>query len=280
MTTKKGESTLSVEDIPIPGYAKSVTLRSYRPVSKKTVAVLPIVLYFHGGSFVSGGLEEAAVPAATLANRAHAWVLSVGYSLAPDFPFPAALEDGYLAIQWAFENARAVGADPKRIGVVGHDAGGNLATCLSAVVRDRKEFELCAQVMVAPMLDPSMTRVGEDSNVARIDNVTSRCALGYRAYLKHVSQRMHPYAAPIESRRLQGLPPALIASAGNDVLHVEAERYSFELISAGVPTEVTRYKNVSHNDLATHPQVLSDVAAFLGKRLGSMSGKSVAGLQL
>jgi acetyl esterase/lipase len=80
-------------------------------------------------------------------------------------------------------------------------------------------------------------------------------------------QRLHPYAAPLESRRLGGLPPALIASVQRDQLHMEAERYASELIAAGVPTEVTRYHDTSHAELAAHPAALADAIAFFQKRL-------------
>src|ERR1700712_4255125 len=142
------DSTLSIEEVAITGHAQLISLRSYHPASKG--ALLPIVLYFHGGGFVRGSLDDADVAASTIASETRAWVVSVGYSLAPAFPFPAALEDGYRAAQWGIANARAQGADAKRIGVAGHDAGGNLATCVAAVARDRGEFSFLAQALLAP----------------------------------------------------------------------------------------------------------------------------------
>ena len=87
------------------------------------------------------------------------------------------------------------------------------------------------------------------------DTCAEECALGYRAYLPFVSNRLHPYAAPIECRRLMALPAAFIASAENDPMHVEAEKYAAELIAVGVPTTVTRYGKVAHNELASRPEV-------------------------
>jgi acetyl esterase len=153
------------------------------------------------------------------------------------------------------------------MGVAGHDAGGNLATCLAAVARDRGEFAFSAQALLAPLLDPSMTRMANEDEIVDPDLGASECAQCYRAYLPNASQWLHPYAAPIESRRLAGLPPALIASAQHDLLHVEAEKYAGELIAAGVPTEVTRHCNASHHELGTHPAALGDVVAFFQKRL-------------
>jgi acetyl esterase/lipase len=258
-------SRLCIEDVQLAGHAQPIVLRSYRPAPDGTV--LPIVLYFHGGGFTHGTLDDAEIAAATIARDTPAWVVSVGYSLAPAFPFPAAPEDGYRAAQWAVANARAQRADPHRIGVAGHDAGGNLATCLAAIARDRGDIAISAQALLAPLLDPSLTRLADERKVTGTDLGMSECARCYRAYLPNASQRLHPYAAPLESRRLAGLPPALIASAEHDLLHIEAEKYAGELIAAGIPTEVTRHCRASHKGLATHPAALADVVAFFRKRL-------------
>ncbi|MDP9155841.1 MAG: alpha/beta hydrolase [Pseudomonadota bacterium] len=256
---------LCIEDVRIAGHAQPITLRSYRPASDGTV--LPVVLYFHGGGFVRGTLDDADIAATTISRDTPAWVVSVGYSLAPAFPFPAAPEDAYRAAQWVVANARAQGADANRIGVAGHDAGGNLATCLAAIARDRGDIAIHAQALLAPLLDPSMTRMADENKVLSPDICASECAQCYRAYLPNASQRLHPYAAPLESRRLAGLPPALIASAQHDLLHIEAEKYAGELIAAGVPTEVTRHVDASHYGLVTDPSALADVVAFFRKRL-------------
>jgi acetyl esterase/lipase len=158
--------------------------------------------------------------------------------------------------------------------VAGHDAGGNLAAGLAAMVRDQADFRFSAQALLAPLLDPSMTRIADLDSEKNPDMCAEECAFGYRAYLPVASHRMHPYAAPIESRRLKGLPAAFIASAENDLMHVEAEKYAAELIAAGVPTTVTRYRNVAHNELASRREVLSDVAAFFTKTLGATSKRS------
>jgi acetyl esterase len=256
-----------IDDVHIAGHAQWIGLRSYRPAID-TEASLPIVLYFHGGGFIDGSLEDADTAATIVARNTPAWVISVGYSLAPAFPFPAALEDGYRALQWAVANAGNHHADPQRIGVAGHDAGGNLATCLTAMARDRGEIQISAQALLAPRLDPSMTRLANENQIVAPDLGMSECAECYRAYLPNASERLHPYAAPLESRRLGGLPPALIASAQHDLLHVEAEKYAGALIAAGVSTEVTRHRNASHGALATHSAALADVVSFFRKQLG------------
>lgn len=256
---------LGIEDVHITGHAQPITLRSYRSASDGTI--LPIVLYFHGGDFIRGGLDDADTAAAAIARDTAAWVISVGYSLAPAFPFPAAPEDGYRAAQWAVVHARGQRADPLRIGVAGHDAGGNLATCVAAIARDRGDIHMSAQALLAPLLDPSMTRLADERKVLCPDFEACECAQWYRAYLPNASQRLHSYAAPLESRRLQG-------PAARDDRQRRARSAAYRggevrgrTDRGGRPTEVTRHCRTSHQALAAHPDALADVVAFFRKRL-------------
>ncbi|MCC8396071.1 alpha/beta hydrolase [Paraburkholderia sp. MMS20-SJTR3] len=253
-----GGAVLEVTDVRIDGHAQEITLRLYR-LAKKTS--LPVLLYFHGGGYTKGSIDQADFAARYFAEHLPALVVSVGYSLAPRFPFPAAPEDAHRAALWAQTRARAFGGNSRKIGVAGHDAGGQLANCLAFIARDRGDVEIVAQALFGPMLDPSLTRLGDEQRLG--SDITAReCAACYRAYLPQASQRMHPYAAPLESCRLSGLPATLIATAQNDVLHVEAEKYASNLIDAGVRTQVVRYPSVSHAALADHPPALQEAVRF------------------
>ena len=265
---RTSDTDITVRDVSIEGYAQNILLRTYRLSRARTS--LPIVVYFHGGSFTQGSVEDADATARALALHTPAWVVSVDYSLAPAFPFPAAPEDAFLALTWASANARDNRGDAKRIAVAGHDAGGNLATVVAAMARDRGNVHLVAQIMLAPLLDPSMTRIPTDSTLQSQDQQFKACSRCYRAYLPGALHRLHPYAAPLESSRLRGLPPALIATAHPDILHVEAETYAASLIAAGVPTEVTRHPDTTHDDIATHPKAIADVVNFLQRRLSKV----------
>lgn len=281
-TLFSSDDGLRIEEVSIPGHSAPVTLRLYRPVGVATPgaadahagqpgvvvpleAHLPAVLYFHGGGFCKGSLDDGDAAARYLASNVPALVVSVGYSLAPEHPFPAAPEDAWCAALWLHRHARRYGASPRRLAVAGHDAGGNIAAALTMIARDRGEITVSAQALLAPLLDPSMTRLADGRTPSDIE--ANECARCYRAYLPHATQRLHPYAAPLESRRLAGLPPTLIASAEHDLLHVEAEKYAAELIAAGVPTEVTRHRSASHYGLAALPAALREVATFLTRRL-------------
>ncbi|AJX13033.1 MULTISPECIES: alpha/beta hydrolase [Burkholderia] len=256
-------SNLRIEEVRIDGHSQPVALRSFRPPAQKHP--LSIILYFHGGLFTGGSLDDTNAVCETLALHVRSWVLSVGYSLAPAFPFPNAVEDAHRALQWVRSEARRMRADKWQIAVAGHDAGGNIATSLAAIARDRGDAGIRAQVLLAPLLDPSMTRVGRYTTLAApaIDTL----AAGYRAYLPTFSQRIHPYAAPLESCRLAHLPAAFIATVEHDPLHIEAEHYAASLIAAGVPTEYARYANTTRASIATHPPTVLAASGFLQRHL-------------
>lgn len=254
-----------VENLLIPGFVDKLPARLYRPVAAQKEEKLPVVMYFHGGGFCSGTLDDAEVPARYIAEHANAVVLSVAYSLAPTRPFPAAPEDAHTAAKWLRESGKVLDIDTQRIAVAGDDAGGNIAASLALIARDRNGPNITAQVLIGPMLDPSMTKLG-DAKALRSDLKPETCADCYSKYLRKPFERMHPYASPLESRRLRGLPPALVLTAECDVLHKEGEQYAAALINAGVPTQVTRF-NVLHAELHEHEPLLKEAADFLRRQL-------------
>ncbi len=261
-------SPILQHDLHFTGPAGERKLRVYRPDPGAGIAntALPMVLYFHGGGFVSGCLDDADAVARFIAGHTPSIVLAVEYALAPASPFPAAPEDAYAAAHWAVEHATELNADAARIAVAGDDAGGNLAAALTLIARDRNGPDFRAQVLIGPMLDPSMTRLGDSARL-RSDLDAQTCASRYSQYLPQSRQRLHPYASPLVSTRQAGLPPALIITAECDVLHCEAEKYAEALIGSGVPTQVVRYAQITHSALATHPQALDEIAHFLRRRL-------------
>ncbi len=265
MAVIHGITPLHVTDLRIQGHAKAIPLRLYRRAA--ATEGLPVILYFHGGGFVRGSLAEADYAARYLANHTPALVVSVGYSLAPSYPFPAALEDAWHATVWTQQFAHRYGGNSKKIGVAGYDAGGSLANGLALIARDRGGIPIDAQALFGPMLDPSLTLLGDEQRLAS-DITATDCADSYRAYLPQISQRLHPYAAPLESKRLTGLPATHIATAENDVLHVEAETYASRLIAAGVRTQVIRYASVSHAELGNHALALLEVVHFFQWHFG------------
>ena len=259
---------LSVDERTIAGHAQDIRLRLYRPLIGLTV---PALLYLHGGGFTSGSLEEADTAAAAIAESVPALVGSVGYSLAPAHCFPTAAHDAHRAALWTLDAARDLNIAKDGLGVAGHDAGGHVAASLTFLARDQGDVDIRAQALLGPMLDPSLTRAG-DAQAMQSDIPATAYARCYRAYLPDAAQRLHPYAAPLDSRRLAGLPPTLIVTAQRDVLRIEAEQYATNLIAAGVPTEVTRFPAISHAALPGHRPALLAVADFLRRRLSPADG--------
>jgi acetyl esterase/lipase len=254
--------TLESLQIKFRGHNRQLSAWIYRPRSEN---ILPVFLYFHGGGFISGNPKDADITAKFIAQNCPAIVVSAEYSLAPAYPFPNAPEDAYAALIWIRENAISIGGDAKLVSLGGEDSGGNLATTLSFITRDRNSGPVCAQVLIAPMLDPSMTRM-DNAQEAHSDLTADACVRCYSQYLPKTMQRMHPYAAPLESRRLKGMPPTLIISAGKDLLHIEAEKYAATLIDAGIATQFSRYEGITRTALSAHVPTLNEVTEFLKRR--------------
>ena len=255
--------TVQVEDFSIPGFTGRIEARLYIPANVS--GPLPCMLYFHGGGFIGGSLEDADRTARHIAGNVPTAVLSVAYSLAPSHPFPAAPEDAFAAARWLQGHSLDSRIDTMRLAVGGDDAGGNIAATLAFIARDRNGPSIAAQVLIAPMLDPSLTNLGDAKRLGS-DIKPSECAECYAQYLPAMHLRLHPYASPLLSRRLRGLPPAMIATAERDVLHREAELYAAALIDSGVPTQITRYP-IRHGELPTYGALLEDVESFLRQHL-------------
>jgi acetyl esterase len=199
-------------------------------------AARPAIVYFHGGLFNCGRVEDAAAIAEALS--AHSVVACVDYPLAPQLHFPATVEIAYEALLWVAAQGTRLGANNKHLLVAGDQAGGNLAAVVAMMARDRglgvDHAQLTGQVLISPMLDPQQATPSMQSAA------DCPCRKAWSDYLGCVSNAAHPYAAPLLSRRLAGLPPALVMSADNDPLRDEAEQYAAKLIAAGVPVRVRR----------------------------------------
>jgi acetyl esterase/lipase len=246
------------------GYMGERTLRLHRPAGERAVAAIVLV---HGGGFVAGGPDAVERAAQRLADRLACVVVAPAYTLAGDAPFPAAVEDVYAVLKWTEDHAAAGGWNAARLVVAGFEAGGNLAAAAAMMARDRGGPLLVAQVLILPMLDPSQSCRSMREGTAADAN---RCRVAYRAYLASGSDQLHPYAAPLTSVRLAGLPPALIVSAADDPLRDEAEAYAVHLIRAGVTAEVARLPRIPEQEPAERdPAVIDAIAAFLGPRLAA-----------
>lgn len=231
-----------------------------------------LIVFFHGGGFVDGDLQEADEFLRHLAqSNDKRTILASNYTLATVSPFPAAVEDAHAVLLWATMNKANLGWSGKKLVVAGIEAGANLAAVCALMARDRAAPKLAGQILIMPMLDPGLSTgsMRQMNQCPDREKLSSDCAAAYRGYLPHAADRSHPYASPLRSTRLKNLPPALILSAEEDPLCDEAEQYGAKLINAGVPTTVRRMPPAplkdpnGRNECACKAHALAEMASFL-----------------
>jgi acetyl esterase/lipase len=261
---------LVVRELEVSGFESPLAARLYRAAVDGKRDIL--IVFFHGGGFDDGDLDESDGFLRRLADASgYPVVLSSTYTLAPVKPFPAAAEDAHAVVNWAKKNKAKLGWTGKRLIVAGIEAGGNLAAVAAMMSRDRGGPALAGQILVMPMLDPglsscSMREMPTCPDKAR---VFDECAAAYRGYLPHAADRSHPYASPLQSSRLKNLPPTLILSADDDPLRDEAEAYGAKLINSGVRTTVRRMAPAriqepnARNECACTGHALHEIANFI-----------------
>lgn len=217
------------ESIPFQG--RALPARLYRQASRGGA---PLVLHFHAGSFVAGDLDSGALVASLLAE-AGAAVVSIDYPLAPDAPFPAAVEAGHAALEWAWRKRNRLAGAVGGLWVAGEEAGGNLAAAVALAARDRQHPPLAGQILLSPMLDTCVATAS--LRKAQAGPVGCRWADGWHHYLSRPDDALHPYAAPGRALRLADLPPTLLITAEDDPLRDETQAYAERLREAGVAVE-------------------------------------------
>lgn len=232
-------AAVDVRVLSIVGPSGPLEARLYRAAGRGTGPADTLVVFFHAGGFTSGSLDESDSCMRDLAGHVDAVLLAPTYTQAADQPFPAAAEDAYAAISECAAHPRRFQWTGKRLVVGGVEAGGNLAAVASLMARDRGGPPLAGQMLISPMLDPGLTsRSMRSAQAGETEaQIASACAGGYREYLPRPSDRFHPYACPLASTRLKGLPSTLMVSIAGDPLQDEADAYVAKLAAAGVPVK-------------------------------------------
>jgi acetyl esterase len=237
------ELVAGVEDRILPGPGGDIPVRIYVPFGKSP---FPVLVYFHGGGWVIGDIESSDGLCRILANAAGCIVISVGYRLAPESPFPAAADDAYCATQWAATNASSFGGDPSRVAVSGDSAGGNLAAVVAQIARDRGTPAIRFQLLIYPVTDAACDTPSYCENAEGYFLTKAAMQWFWNHYAKSDADRNHPYASPLRASSFAGLPEALVITAEFDPLRDEGERYAERMHAAGIPVQLTRYDGMIH----------------------------------
>ena len=234
-----------VRDLAAGGTAGAISLRLYRPAE----GVLPALVYFHGGGWVVGDLDTHDVVCRQIAMQAHAVVIAVDYRLAPEHPFPAAVEDAWSATTWIAAHAAELGIDPKRIAVGGDSAGGGLAAVVALMARDSSKLRLTLQVLVYPVTD-LRAESASYSSYAEGYFLTRAAMQWYIAQYAPTPRAIEDWrASPLRAPWVHGVAPALVIAAELDPLFDEGEAYARRLRGARVPVEYHRLDGMIHGFL-------------------------------
>jgi acetyl esterase len=237
----------SREDVTIQGPGGSLALRIFRGAAHEQN--LPCFLFLHGGGWVLGDLETHEGICRRIAAAASCCVLAVDYRLAPEHPFPAALEDGAATLRWAVAHAESLGIDAKRIAVGGDSAGGNLAAVIALMGRDGSVPRCMYQMLFYPAVDLTMS----GDSYERVTEGVPLTADAMRYFIGHYApskaDRADWRASPLRAASLEGAPPALVLTCGHDPLCSEGQLYAARLEREGVPVTLLHLGDQAHGIL-------------------------------
>jgi acetyl esterase len=224
--------------------APEVPIRIYVPQGE---GPFPVMLYFHGGGWVAGELDQYDLTCRIFSKSANLVVINVGYRLAPEHPFPIPVDDCYSALKWAHENASTFWGDSDQLIVAGSSAGGNLAAAVALRARDEGP-SLLMQVLIYPVTDSRMNypSFGDDRNGTRYNITAKQMEWYWRLYTPNFDDRRNPAASPAHAESLAGLPFGIIAIAEYDPLCDEGQAYAERLEREGQGSELVRFLGELH----------------------------------
>ena len=263
-----------IVDRTIGGPAGRLRVRLYRPAGS-VARLLPAILYFHGGGWVTGSLEAYDRVFRQICARTGCALVAVDYRLAPEHKFPAAIDDAVAAFRWLATDAVNLGIDPARIVVAGDSAGATIATVLARLVRGDARPP-CLQWLFYPITDlgldsPSYRSCGEGFMLTRAGVEWAR---GH--YLNSLDEVADPRASPLRADDLAGIAPALVYTAGFDPLRDEGKAYADKLARAGVKTIHREFDSLIHGFvgmrgvLQAGARAMDEMVAGLRHELGQL----------
>jgi len=233
-------------DFTVAGPAGPLLLRLYRPLHVSAEVVLPCFVFMHGGGWVIGSLDSHDGLCCRLANQAGCSVIAIDYRLAPEHPFPAAIEDSEAAYLAIIAGAAALGIDPDRIAVGGDSAGANLAAVLALMGRDGRVPPPIHQTLIYPVvdIDKELDDYGPNSDGMLLTGATM---IYFRdLYVPYAADRVDWRASPLKASSLADLPPALVVVCGHDPLRAEGRAYADRLEREGVNVTLLQFADQPH----------------------------------
>ena len=257
-----------VRDLAAAGPAGAIPLRLYSPVGAQA-ATLPGLVFFHGGGWVAGDLNTHDGLCRRLADAAGCRVIAVDYRLAPEHPFPAALDDALAATRWIADNAQRLGLDATRLAVGGDSVGGGLAAAVAQMAWDADGPAIALQVLICPILD--VARAGGSRRTFGDGYFISRAAFArdLADYRGAGAKTSDPRLSPGRAAGLAPLPHAILHTAEFDPFRDEGEAYAKALSAAGVPVMFQRHAGMIHYfyALARAIPAAHDAAALIGAQV-------------
>lgn len=257
------EGLSKVEDFMIPvSNNEEINCRVYMPEGQ---GPFPIFIYYHGGGWVLGDIESTDASCCLIANRTKRIVVSVNYRLAPEYKFPTAVEDAFSALEWVYENGISFNGDVSRLIVGGDSVGGNLATVVTMIARDRKGPSIAGQVLIYP---PTNLEFNTESHqlFEKGFGLDRQQLIWFRThYLRNEEDKKDKYASPLIAKDLSGLPKALIITAENDVLRDEGAAYANRLKQFGVQVDYVCEPGMIHGYFAHMAIFSSNIESTVSK---------------
>lgn len=234
---------VTTTDLSLPGPASDLPARLYEPDG---TGPFPVLVYFHGGGWVRGTLDNTDLLCRNLAEQGQCIVVSVDYRLAPEHPFPAAVDDCYAATAWVADGLPLQTADTDRLAVGGDSAGGNLATVVARLADQRGGPDIAYQMLIYPVTNYAFDTPSYEENATGYLLSREGMKWYWNHYVEDGQQATNPNASPLLADDLSGVPPATVLTAGFDPLRDEGIAYAERLRDAGVTVTHRHYDDAVH----------------------------------
>lgn len=263
VTQPEPGAVAEVRELSAPGLHGAIAMRLYRPLGSDAKAVLPVLVYYHGGGWTIGDLDTHDTLCRELCNQSACAVVAVDYRMGPEHRFPAAVDDVLSATRWVRDHAATLGVDAARIAVGGDSAGGNLAAVVALAARDAGDLPIAFQLLIYPATDMRRQHPSHTSNGQGYVLTADTMNYFHDHYIDDVKHDLDWRASPLLHENLKGLPPALVITAGYDPLRDEGLDYARALTDAGNSVSYVCFERQIHGFI-TMGRILDEARTAVG----------------